>query len=71
MNRSELAKFTMIKNTEERPGQFSSRNRAIKWCKAQKFKHHYILTTCYRADNDGNTWGRICWTTYLVTKLTP
>jgi len=68
MNKLELAKFKMIKKNDERPGQFSSRTRAIAWCKQQKPLHYYILTTCYREDDLGIYVAKMCWATYLVTK---
>ena len=55
-------KFTMIKRGEERPGQYSTRARAIAQCKREKIPHRYIFTSCFR--NNGLD-RRCCWFVYL------
>jgi hypothetical protein len=55
---------TITKN-EEHLGQYSSKNRAMTFCKSQIVSHRIILTTCYRCDESGFPVSRICWNTYL------
>lgn len=56
---------TMIRNDEQRIGQYATRQRAQRAAKAERRAHRVILTTCYRVDGSGYPAPRMCWATYL------
>jgi hypothetical protein len=57
--------LSMIQLHEENIGQFSSKTRAVNYCKNQLLPHKYILTSCYRPDDNGVPVQRLCWAIYL------